>query len=396
MRHDDGVWSAAGRRLSPFLDLTIAVVATALALGALFATDVNSIDPRLKGPDAVAVLGTVVAAGALYWRRTHPTISYCTFGAGCLIVTLTDHYIGLLSIMLLLGLYSLAAHGKRRNAAIALVATMVLFGILSAIDIPDLRTADLLQAWALLITAWAVGDAIRARRGQQRDQLLAAEHDAALAHEQAGRAVAEERLRIARELHDVVAHSMSLIAVQAGVGAHVIRTDVDAAELALRIVADTSREALAQTRSMLGVLRQEGDSPNGPVPQGVEDLPALVSVVGSAGVDLALDVTGAPHDLDTAVGLAVYRIVQESLTNVLKHGGPSARVHLAYESDRLDLDITDPGGQSVAPSPDGTGEHGLDGLRERAHLVGGTLTSGPTPEGGFRVHATLPLPQSGT
>lgn len=394
MKHPDGLWATAGRRLSPYLDISIAVVATVLALGALFAADIEGIDPRLRGPDAVAIIGTVVATGSLYWRRTYPAFSYCTFGAGCLIVTLTGHYIGLLSILLLLSLYSLAAHGRRRNAAIALVATMALFGILSAIDIPDLRTADLLQAWALLITAWAVGDAIRARRAGQREQLLAAEHDAILAREQAGRAVAEERLRIARELHDVVAHSMSLIAVQAGVGAHVIRTDVDAAERALQIVAETSREALAQTRSMLGVLRQEDDPVSGPVPQGIDDVPALVAVVQTAGVDIDLEIEGAATRLDPAVELAAYRIVQESLTNVLKHGGPRAHVQLTYRTDELDIEITDPGGRSAAPSLD-SGGHGLSGLRERAHLVGGRFASGPTADGGFRAQATLPLTENG-
>ncbi|MBA4024371.1 MAG: hypothetical protein C0482_18630 [Gordonia sp.] len=395
MQHEGGMWARAAGRLAPFLDIAIAVAATALSIGALFAADVENIDPRLEGPDAVAIVGTVIATGALYWRRTYPTIAYAAFGGGCLVVTLTGHYIGLLSVLLLFALYSLAAYGRRRHAAVALVATILTFACLAAANIPDLRTSDLLQAWALVITAWAIGDAIRARRGQHRDQLLAAEHDAALAREQTGRAVAEERLRIARELHDVVAHSMSLIAVQAGVGAHVIRTDVDAAERALQIVAETSREALAQTRSMLGVLRQEDDPVSGPVPQGIDDIPALVAVVQTAGVDIDLEIEGAPTRLDPAVELAAYRIVQESLTNVLKHGGPRAHVQLTYRADELDIEITDPGGRSVAPSQD-SGGHGLSGLRERAHLVSGRFTSGPTPDGGFRAHATLPLTENGS
>ena len=129
---------------------------------------------------------------------------------------------------------------------------------LAVLDVPDLGTSDLLQACALLLTAWALGDAIRSRRTQQSERLRIAEQEAATARELAARAVVEERLRIARELHDVIAHSMSLIAVQAGVGGHVIRTDVAAAEHALEIIAETSRKALTQTRWMLGLLRGGG------------------------------------------------------------------------------------------------------------------------------------------
>ena len=147
---------------------------------------------------------------------------------------------------------------------------------LALLDVPDLRTSDLLQACALLLAAWALGDAIRSRRAQQAERLRVAEQEAATAREQAARAVVEERLRIARELHDVVAHSMSLIAVQAGVGGHVIRTDVDAAERALEIIAETSRKALTQTRSMLGLLRDEDADPAAPPMQTIDDLDALV------------------------------------------------------------------------------------------------------------------------
>ena len=140
---------------------------------------------------------------------------------------------------------------------------MVFIG-LALLDVPDLRTSDLVQACALLLAAWALGDAIRSRRAQQAERLRVAEQEAVAAREQAARAVVEERLRIARELHDVVAHSMSLIAVQAGVGGHVIRTDVDAAEHALEVIAETSRKALTQTRSMLGLLREQDDATRWP------------------------------------------------------------------------------------------------------------------------------------
>ena len=160
--------------------------------------------------------------------------SFGVFTVGCLVVTLTDHYIGLLSILLLFSLYSLAAHGGGGRASSAWWRASSCSTSCRCSTCPTCETSDLLQAFALLVVAWALGDAIRSRRAQQAERLRVAEQEAAAAHEQSARAVIEERLRIARELHDVVAHSMSLIAVQAGVGGHVIRTDVDAAERASR------------------------------------------------------------------------------------------------------------------------------------------------------------------
>ncbi len=171
-----------------------------------------------------------------------------------------------------------------------------------------------------------------------------AEQEAATAREQAARAVVEERLRIARELHDVVAHSMSLIAVQAGVGAHVIRTDVAAAEHALDVIGETSRKALTQTRAMLGLLRDEDAKHTDPPLQSIADLEALVADVRDAGVEVTLTTGGTPHSLGAGVELTAYRIVQESLTNVLKHSGAGrAEVALDYLADGLDIEVRDPG-----------------------------------------------------
>src|SRR3954454_13355372 len=266
-------WTIASRRLGPYLDPAIGAVAAAAALASLLATDPASLDPGLEAPDPLSAVATTAAAGALAWRRTRPVASYCVFVLGSLLGSLTGHYIGLLSGLMLLSLYSLAAHGRRRDALVGLGVGVLCFVGLALLDVPDLGTSDLLQALALLVAAWALGDAIRSRREQQREQLVAA--------------VTEERLRIARELHDVVAHSMSLIAVQAGVGAHVIRTDPDAAAQTLEVIADTSRKALEQTRSMLGMLREENEDGNRPPTQGLDDLLALVKDVSAAG--LAVD-----------------------------------------------------------------------------------------------------------
>jgi signal transduction histidine kinase len=391
MTHGVGPWAALTRRFSPLLDVAVAVVATALAVTTLLTTDPASVDPRLHEPGAIAVAGTAMSGLSLLWRRTRPSTSFVVFVAGCLLVTVTGHYIGLLSVLLLLSLYSLAAHGRRRDGFLGLLAALLTFPVLALSGVPDLQTSDVLLAWALLVTSWAVGDAIRSRRAQQRDQVRAAEQEAAAAREHTGRAITEERLRIARELHDVVAHSMSLIAVQAGVGSHVIRTDVDAAEEALDVIAETSRQALSQTRSLLGMLREHDDPVGGSPTQRIGDLEALVEGVRAAGVDVSLDIVGSPRSLDAAVELTAFRIVQESLTNVLKHAGSGqASVTVHYADDTVEVEVVNAGQRELVPSPlGGSGGHGLVGLRERAHLVGGTLDYGPRTDG-FTVRAVLP------
>ena len=256
-----GAWAALSRRFSPFLDPAVGLVVAAMSVLSLVTTDVRAIDPQLEPADPISIAATAIAGLSLIWRRTRPMASFAVFTAGCLVVTLTDHYIGLLSVVLLFSLYSLAVHGRRRQGVLGLLASIAVFNMLALLDVPDLQTSDLLQACGLLVGAWALGDAIRSRRSHQAERLRVAEQEAAAAREHASRAVTEERLRIARELHDVVAHSMSLIAVQAGVGGHVIRTDLEAAERALDVIAETSRKALDQTRSMLGLLRDRTAHP---------------------------------------------------------------------------------------------------------------------------------------
>lgn len=367
-------WGALTRRLDPFLDPAVAVLAAALALTAFFSADLAAIDPRLREPDVLGAGATVAAAGSLAWRRTRPRLSYAVFLAGSMVVSGTFHYIGLLSVMVLLSLYSLTTQTSRRDAAIGLGAGVACFGFLALAGVPDLRLKDLLLAVALLVAAWAVGEAVRTRREGQREQVRVA--------------LTEERLRIARELHDVVAHSMSLIAVQAGVGAHLIRTDPVAAGQALDIIAETSRKALEQTRSMLGMLRQEDEVGNRPPTHGLGDLPSLVADVRSAGLDVALDRSGTAPVLGAAESLTAYRIVQESLTNVLKHSAAgSATVAVDTSGSAVEIRVSDPGpSRSSGRSSQG---HGLIGLDERVRLVGGVLTYGVDGDG-FRVHATLP------
>ena len=391
--YDVGLWAALTRRLSPYLDITLGIVAAALSVASLLSTDVAAIDPRLEPSNPLSVAATSVASLSLVWRRSRPRASFAVFVSCGLVVTLTDHYIGLLSVLLLLSLYSLAAHGRRRDSVTGVVVCLLAYIGLALLNVPDLGTSDLLQACALLLTAWALGDAIRSRRSQQAERLRVAEQEAATAREQAARALVEERLRIARELHDVVAHSMSLIAVQAGVGGHVIRSDVPAAERALEVIAETSRKALTQTRSMLGLLREQAtDVAAAPMPT-IDDLDDLVEDVRRTGIDVALTLDGPARPLNAGIELTAYRIVQESLTNVLKHSGAShAQVRLTYAHDGLDVEVRDDGraGRAAPEQLEVASGHGLVGLRERTRLLGGALEFGAIDGAGFRVAAHLP------
>jgi signal transduction histidine kinase len=206
-------------------------------------------------------------------------------------------------------------------------------------------------------------------------------------------AATAERARIARELHDVVAHSLSVVIAQADGGLYAGRTEPAAATGALEAIGATGRQALTDMRALLGVLREDGGQVYAPQPD-VAAIPGLVEDVRASGLDVDLIEEGSPQQLPTGPQLAAYRIVQESLTNVLKHAGPASRawVRLHWRADSLELSVVDDGrGASAAldAAPDGAGQ-GLRGMRERATLHGGHLEAGPRVGGGFGVHAALP------
>jgi signal transduction histidine kinase len=236
----------------------------------------------------------------------------------------------------------------------------------------------------VLLTGLAV-PAVIAKAGDSARQL-------AVAHEaRARQAVTEERLRLARELHDVVAHHMSVVAVQAGLARYVLRADPATAEAAMSTVLSTSGEALGEMRRVLSLLRA-GEEPDGDAPApGLPGLLALAERVRAAGVPVDVRVTGEPRALPSGLDLCVYRIVQESLTNVLKHAAPAAAaIAVSYGRDRVEVTVRDDGAR--APADRTPGGQGLTGMRERALLYGGTLAAAPRPGGGFEVRLTLPLP----
>ncbi|MFI1784793.1 sensor histidine kinase [Streptomyces rubiginosohelvolus] len=305
--------------------------------------------------------------------------------------------------------YTVATVGERWASRLALI------GSLSAAALSQLRwEAEPGGSWAQVIfvtvimtvpfvLAWVLGDSLRTRRAyfdqlEERAARLEREREA-----QSKVAVAAERARIARELHDVVAHNVSVMVVQADGAAYVMDAAPDQAKQALETISGTGRQALAEMRRLLGVLRT-GDAPESGeyVPQpDVEQIEDLVAQVRQTGLEVDFKVEGTPRPLPSGVELTAYRVVQEALTNTRKHGGPDAgaSVRLVYFDDGLGLLIEDDGRGAAHElyedgGADGAG-HGMIGMRERVGMVGGTLDAGPRPGGGFRISALLPLKPPG-
>ena len=350
--------------------------------------------------------GIPVAVGLtvpIVFRRKHPVGAYATaVAAGGLQVTLgirpaaTD-------VAILILLYTLAAYTPRRvsvwGLAVCLAGSAV--GLLQWTSLADRTLLEWLTTGATVfagpaLLAWVLGDSMRYRRAyyaslEDRAARLEAERDA-----QAKVATAAERARIARELHDVIAHNVSVMVVQADGASYALDTDPARAREALAAISATGRQALAEMRRLLGVLRHEGDgahSVRAPQP-GIGELGELLDQARGAGLPVSFTVEGDAQPLPGGVALAAYRIVQESLTNTRKHAGPvaSASVLLRYSPDAVVLTISDDGwgdlGGAALPGAPG---HGLTGMRERVAVYGGSVAAGPRPGGGFEVVATLPL-----
>ncbi|MEZ0091438.1 sensor histidine kinase [Streptacidiphilus sp. EB129] len=282
-----------------------------------------------------------------------------------------------------------------------LAGPMFFYRFATGVDHRTLTNAVLsLIASSPFILSWVLGRLTRIRRAyymelEDRAARLERERDA-----QAKVAVAAERARIARELHDVVAHNVSVMIVQADGASYVMDSSPEQAKQALGTIASTGRQALEEMRRLLGLLRS-ADSVGEYVPQpGVEQLPDLLEQVRTAGLPVAFSVEGEPRELPRGVELTAYRIVQEALTNARKHGGPeaSATVRIRFEERSVEMLIEDNGrGASAQLARDGGEDgfgHGLIGMRERVGMVGGTLDAGPRDGGGFRINAVLPLAPS--
>jgi signal transduction histidine kinase len=384
--------------------VTVAVVWTALAVGgaageAHYRSGTSVVDTH---PSAAAYALIVVAGAALVWRRRWPLPVLAVATAGVTAWSAAGFVNGAPLLLPIVALYTLASVTPRRtNARTAIAAGAV---VLVALGVSEGAAAPL--GWIggpnttlpfEVATAVGIGFTIAARR----EHLAAVQERAVRAEEtrehEARRRVDAERLRIARELHDVVAHSMAMINVQAGVAAHVIDTRPQQAAQALTAIKAASKEGLRELRAILNVLRQ-ADEPDttSPAP-GLTQLDSLVSATRQAGLPVELERRGTGAALPAAVDLAAYRIVQESLTNVLRHAGPTpTTVCVDHRPGRLLIDVTDAGGAGPpSESTEGAGT-GIRGMRERAEALGGMVVAAPRAAGGFSVHAELPLEPSGS
>lgn len=326
---------------------------------------------------------------SVFWRRRNPWLVLAINLASGLAVLLLGLPMVVLGLAALLAMYALAAQVPRDRSIWGLAAAIagLLVGEVVTGLPQDLST--IVGNVLILSCAWLIGSFVYVRQLSLVQLELRTKELEAARDELARVIVTEERLRIARELHDVVAHSLSLIAVQSGVGAHVMEEQPEEGRRALRAVEEVSRQALTEMRRLLGVLREDAEPDLSPV-RGLSGVDEIIKQISVAGPCVELQVLGNRRPLTPAVESTAYRIIQESLTNVVKHSRASkARTVLDYGPDRLVIEVVDDG---HGPSQDnGDSGYGLAGMQERAALFGGSLDAGPLRDGGFRVRAELPL-----
>ncbi|MGH3384476.1 MAG: sensor histidine kinase [Nocardioidaceae bacterium] len=344
----------------------------------------------LRRPDELAYTLVALAVFALVLRRQAPVAMLVLNGAAVATYLVMGYPFGPILFTVPFVALSVAMRWPLRRAVVAVgILFVAIFSALAVNAVRQEETADwtlgllFALAWLAILSApVAIGAAVRVRR----------EAAAGVRAEQARRAVSEEQLRMAQELHDVVGHGLAVIAMQAGVALHVLERDPAKAREALEAIRSTSKDSLDGLRAELAVLRTPGDAARQPTP-GLDDVEVLVDRIRAGGVDVGLAIDPDLSDVPTEVGAAAYRILQESLTNVLRHADTrSADIQVRGEGTDLLLDVTD-SGRGGTVNGDGSG---IRGMRARAESVGGSLDAGPRPTGGFAVRARLPLvPGSG-
>ena len=367
------------------LDAVLAVALGALAQSMVWRGHVD-------GPRALIAPLFLLVGPPLVVRRRLPLVPIAAVVTAVVVQALATgnapEGAGLL-LPLVVALYSVSAYGDRRQAALGL-ALAVVGAVVHDVNDPRVRTGE--QIWAdvffnlALFAVWLGGLFVHSRR-----ELAALERRADELERQRTQAVTDERARIARELHDVIVHNISVAVVQAVAATGILGTQPERAREPLRRIEQSGREALTELRRLLGILR-EGDDQGPLVPQpGLADLDTLLDGVRGAGLMVELQVEGPERTLPRGVDLSAYRIVQEALTNALRHAGPAtAHVSVRYGSESLELEVVDDGHGGGAGNGVGRG-HGLVGMRERVALYGGDLEAGPQDGVGFLVRARLPL-----
>jgi len=388
------------RRSDPLevVDVVLALLFAGFAIGTVWSQDLTD---GMSEPNGFTVVLILIATAPIAFRRRAPLLAVAISTAAVSWHVLVGFPDGLLPATVVLLSYSVAASGTLRRAIAGLAIIWAAVAVLRIGDAPGFDGFVAGANLAFNSIAWGAGLAVRARRETVEATVREAEERANVERQRSGRLIAEERLRIARELHDVVAHSMAVIAVQAGVGAHVVDHRPDQAKAALDAISATARSTLTEMRRLLGVLRDEdGNRSHAPAPA-LSDVASLVDDVRAAGVPISLIVVGEADHLSAGVELSAYRIVQEALTNVIKHAGPltQVEVRVTHTADEVSVEVVDDGRGAAARDHNSlvaseldapSGGHGLIGMRERVEMWGGTLETGPVDGGGFRVGASLP------
>jgi signal transduction histidine kinase len=387
-------WFADPRVL---VDLAVAVAVAVLSVVDLASSSAD-VQPGQRPADALAYALVIVGSLNLFWRRRAP-IAVLAIVTAVLVVCYLREYGAYLSVLGLPALYAVAAHEEHRwRAWWAMITACIVLLLAASVSLLDTEDGfayfTALSMVAFLAAGIGAGVLIRNRERIFVDterRAAAAEADRLAAAE---RAVASERSRIAREMHDVVAHSMSVVAVQAAAGREIVHTNPDKAAEVFARIESVGRESLAELRRMLGSPPQTGaNHPPLPPQPGIADIAGAVAHSSAGGTVTALIVDGHQRTLAPGVELAAYRIVQEALTNVRKHAGraASATVRITYEPHALVVDVTDDGlGAATSLAHSGSGQ-GLIGMRERVEIYGGAFTAGPRPGGGYGVRAVLPV-----
>ena len=362
--------------------LVDAVLGTVITLAGL-ATTVGQADPGdvYRDPDAVSVLLVLAATAPYVVRRRAPLEVLALSTTAVTVLMLRGDDAGALPLTVLLGMYTVAAHRGTRQIVASSTIVAILLVVLLVGDVPEFGVGELVSSAIVFGAAAVAGDAVQTRRRHvallEREQAVAASH-----------AASDERLRIAQDLHDVVAHSLGIIAVQSGVGMKVIDTDVDEARRSFESISGLSRTSLAEIRRLLAVVRSGEGAPAYAPPPGLSEVPGLARDVADAGLAVDLHVDGAVDHVPASVGFAAYRIVQEALTNTVRHADAhEAMVHIESRRGLLSIEVVDDG-----RGPDGheVRGHGLIGMGERASALGGSVEVGRGAAGGFRVAARLP------
>ncbi|MGV8966019.1 MAG: sensor histidine kinase [Cellulomonas sp.] len=365
------------------------LLAAMLFVGAVLSSAIPGPNDRVPGPTlyVLLLLGTLPYA----WRRRSPLAVLGLASIPVIAMTALGYSTAVIGAGLFLAAYTVAACSRTRVVAVAAGFVVVLIAVVLLVTPHSLQFGELATNAALFIGAFALGRSAHDRRrtvALLRERAELAERAQA---EEAGRAVADERLRIARELHDVLAHSLGVIALQAGVGAHVIDADPAEAKATLTAVAERSRTALTEVRRILGALRERNDDAGySPMP-GLDAVGELAAELTRAGLPVHVCVEGDRGDIPAALDLTAYRLVQESLTNVVKHAGTArAEVTVRYQEDAVTIEVVDDGHPAAAARDRSNPGHGQLGMRERVAVFGGSLTTGARPGGGYSVTARLP------